>query len=136
MLICGCSGLFDPDPDDYEDNLEKWNSSGIEDYSFRSTRQCFCFGVAPVIVRVDADTIVSVTDAATGDPVDPQFLDIYLTIDGIFAVIRDAIEQDVFELSVAYHETLGYPTRVDIDYQENTIDDEITYFASELVELP
>lgn len=135
-LLLGCSSLFDPDSNELEDNLAVWNASGIEDYRFRYARLCFCIGDSPVIIEVGADTIVSVTEADTGDPVDPQYMDIYLTIDGVFEVIRDAIERDAFSLSVAYHETLGYPTQVAIDYIENAVDDEITYVASELVEFP
>ena len=71
VLVCGCSGLFDPKSNDLEDNLAKWSESGIEDYRFRSVRLCFCIGDEPVIIEVEADTIASVTDANTGDLVDP-----------------------------------------------------------------
>ncbi len=134
FLMCGCSGLFDPTENDLEENLSKWQASGIEDYSFRFQRLCFCISVEALNVEVVDGEIVSATVAATGETPHPAVVDQVLTIDGIFAAIQDAIDRDAFSLSVTYHETLGYPTIVDIDYNEQAIDEEMSYRASEVAE--
>ena len=48
----------------------------------------------------------------------------YHTIDGLFHVIHDAINNEADQLSVSYDGELGYPTNVEIDYMSNSIDAE------------
>ncbi|MDE2860413.1 MAG: DUF6174 domain-containing protein [Chloroflexota bacterium] len=48
----------------------------------------------------------------------------YLTIGGLFDVIQQAITGGAEQLSVTYDSEHGYPTKIDIDYQINSIDDE------------
>jgi hypothetical protein len=133
--IAGCSGLFEPEGSELEENMEKWAESGIEDYRFRFQRLCFCISVDVFLVEVVDGEIVSATVADTGEEPHPAVVDQILTIDSIFAAIQDAMDRDAHSLSVTYHETLGYPTEVDIDYLENAIDEEMSYRASDVVEL-
>jgi hypothetical protein len=134
-LFAACTGLFDPTGSELEENMEKWAESGIEDYRFRFKRLCFCVFVDLVEIEVVDGEIVSVVVVETGEPPHTDIMDTFLTIDGIFAEIRDAIDRDAFSPSVTYHETLGYPTEVDIDYEENTVDEEMSYRASGVVQL-
>ena len=135
VLLAGCTSLFDPDGSELDENMDRWANSGIEDYRFRFQRLCFCVSVDPVEIDVIDGQIVSITLIETGEPPHPDLVDTYLTIDGLFAEIQDAMDRNAFSLSVSYHETLGYPTSIDIDYQANAIDEEMSYRASELVEL-
>jgi hypothetical protein len=106
--------------------------AGITDYTYRFQRLCFCSSFDPVILDVQDGVVVSVEDATTGVPIIPHSDDIYLTIDGIFEAIQDAEHRNAHSLTVEYHPTLGYPTAVDIDYDLQMIDDEMSLRASDL----
>lgn len=135
-LTLACSGVFGPGNGEFEENLVKWRESGIDDYQFRFQRLCFCaLSVESMIVEVRDGAIVSVVDADSGEPIESGHGDFYLTVDGIFAAIRDALDRDAHELTAIYHETLGYPIEVDIDYEENAVDEEVSFRAGALVEL-
>ena len=54
----------------------------------------------------------------------------YHTIDGLFHVIHDAINNEVNQLSVSYDGELGCPTDVEIDYMSNSIDAEYIVAAN------
>ena len=134
-LLLGCSNLFGPTRGEFEENLAIWEEAGIGTYRYMYQRLCFCVNTDAVTIEVRDGSITSVTLVETGEPAEAVYLDTYLTIDEIFEEIQDAIERDAHELSVTYHETFGYPTSVDIDYNENTIDEEMSYRASNLIEL-
>jgi hypothetical protein len=50
--------------------------------------------------------------------------------------VQDAIDQRAFRLVVEYHQELGYPSGLAIDYDDGTADDEITYLVTELGPIP
>ena len=129
-----CSGPLGPEQNQLDQALSLWRESEITSYSYRFQRLCFCPSVDPVIIEVEEEQIIAITDEGSGQPATPPSVDYYLTIDGIFAAIHDAIEQGAHSLTAIYHPTLGYPTAVDIDYLENAIDEEMSYRASRLVQ--
>jgi hypothetical protein len=135
LLSLGCAGVLDPTTSELEDNLEKWHSAGIESYRFRFQRLCYCISVEALTVEVVNGEIVSATVATTGEQPHEAVADHVLTIDDFFAEIQDAIDRNAHSLTVEYHGTLGYPTEVDIDYDENVADEEMSYRAGELAEL-
>ena len=113
-------------------NRALWNAFGDADYEYRMQRSCFCFPefVAPGVVTVRADEISEVRA-----PDEFQFLDPahYLTIEGLFDVIQDAIDLEADVIGVVYDGDLGYPSVIDIDYIAPSVDDEIRYTASDMV---
>ena len=86
-----------------------------------------------MIVR--GDEIVGVTIVETGEPVPETWLQVYMTVNQLFAFIEDAIERSAHSIEVDYHAQYGYPTHIRIDYIENTIDEEMAFEASALVPL-
>jgi hypothetical protein len=54
----------------------------------------------------------------------------FLTVDELFEVVQDAIDQEAYSLTVGYHAQLGYPTSIDIDYLLNAVDEEVSFRAS------
>lgn len=138
-LAFSCASVACGDPLGIEQNeLDRaralWRDAEITDYTYRFQRLCFCPNIEPVIVEVGSGRIISVTDETTQLPVEPPSPDYFLTIDGIFSTIQDAIEREAFSLTAVYHSTLGYPTAVDIDYLENAVDEEMSFRASRLVQ--
>lgn len=108
-----------------------WNSFGSDDYDYFMQRSCFCFGdfVRPGLVEVRSGAITSVTDADTFQPLDPQF---FLTVDGLFGELQNAIDTSAFNIQAQFDNALGYPTSFSIDYIQNVADDEIAYTAADV----
>lgn len=104
----------------------RWRAADLSDYSFTFQWVCFCIleFVAPVDIRVKGSSIdeVSYTEGSglqgAADPSD------YLTVDGLFALIRDAIEVGAASVDIQYEPKLGYPVSGDIDYSRTIADEE------------
>ena len=136
-LGCGITGPDDP-LDGERERLEQaraqWRSLGIADYRFTFQRSCFCAPSLrePALVNVFRGDIVSVESAASGVPQDPAF---YYTVEQLFGIIEDAIDEDAARLSVTYDSAMGYPTSGFIDRSEQIADEEIGFEASRLEQL-
>ncbi len=122
---------------DYAEQLQAWEELGISDYSFRFSRSCFCpiDLLRPVEIVVRGDTIASVTDVESGEPVDPSNVQFYRTIDGLFALIGEAIAGKAQVLDATYDPDLHYPTDVYIDMSAQIADEEQGFTAAGLVPL-
>jgi hypothetical protein len=138
LLVLGCGTTGPSDPLDRErERLEQaraqWRSLGIADYRFTFQRSCFCAPSLrePALVNVIRGSIVSVESAA-GEPQDPAF---YYTVEELFALIEEAIDQGAARLSVTYDPGLGYPTSGHIDRSEMIADEELGFEASSLEQL-
>ena len=58
-----------------------------------------------------------------------------LTIDGVFAYARDAI-QNADEVKLAYDPALGYPATLSIDWIKLAMDDELSVTIQDVRALP
>ena len=143
LLVVGCSDSNGQGPEaeirrDLIENASDWEELGISDYTFTFTRSCFCpvelFRPAEVVVR--GGVIQSVTYLDDGEPVDPGYLPSYQTIDELFEMIADAVEQDAVMVDVTYDPDLHYPTDGYIDISEQIADEEQGFTATDLVPLP
>ncbi|MDZ7970617.1 MAG: DUF6174 domain-containing protein [Nostoc sp. DedSLP03] len=108
-------------------NKRLWEQANISNYSITVSNSCFCIPDArgPVVIRVRNGQPISVTSVATGQPVNPEFFQKYDTIPELFNVIQDAINRKAFNLDVEYNAKLGYPTKINIDYNSQIADEEI-----------
>jgi hypothetical protein len=113
-------------------NQKKWAENGADDYRYRMERSCFCLpeAVTPGIVKVRGGDIVEVSPVGEFGSLDPAY---YLTVDGLFAVIQDAIDQGAHEISVIWDPKFGYPTDLYVDRLFPAVDDEVGYTARNLV---
>jgi hypothetical protein len=131
---CGTTGPSDPlerERERLEQARARWRSQDILDYSFTFRRSCFCAPSAlePAVVTVHRGEIVSVQRAADGAPQDPAS---YYTIEGLFDLLQDAIDQGAASLSATYDSALGYPTSAYIDRSEMIADEELGFQATDL----
>lgn len=124
-------GLGDGDGERLEDNRARWAARGFESYDLTVQRLCFCGSVEPVRVEVRNGQPVSVVVAGTGEPV--LMPASFPTVPGLFDIVEDAIERDAHELHVEYDPDRGVPVRIEIDYNENTVDEEVTWVVISLV---
>ena len=120
--------------DEVKANKEKWLSHAVTDYQIEMQKLCFCApdAVRLMIFEVSHDEITSVRYADTGEDVDPSLYNQYNTIEGLFALVEQALAKDPEYLSIAYNDDYGYIKELTIDYQENIADDEITIIASNM----
>jgi hypothetical protein len=85
-----------------------------------------------------ADNAVKVdgTEPAGFDlPAEPNHDD-YYTIDGLFAVIQEAIESEPARVSLGFDSAFGFPTSVVIEFPPSREHKDISFFAAQLVAIP
>ena len=112
---------------------ERWRAQGIDSYEFVLRRLCFCGGgIEPATVVVRNGMRISVTVVATGEPVPAPFAEYYPTVEGLFGFIEDAIDRRAHSITAVYDAQMGFPTSIRVDYDENTIDEEMAFEASSL----
>lgn len=114
--------------------MNRWTANRPTSYEFTVSQQCFCPPEIrnPVVVTVRGDSIVSRAYAGTGAPLDTTRAPMALTVDGLFAKIRDAKARKAAAINVTYHATLGYPTKLWIDYSAAMADEEVGFEARDL----
>jgi hypothetical protein len=63
----------------------------------------------------------------SGEPVPGDLAPHFPTVDGLFDVIKDAMDRDVHQLRVTYDGDTGIPVDIWIDYEANAVDEELGY---------
>ncbi len=119
---------------------ERWAAAGLEDYTYRLERICFCPEQVrgPFIVTVTGG---EVTDFRLEDPSlgEPDAVDELGTIeqlhDLIEAILTDPDHPDATVTGGEYDE-LGLPRQLALDPLPDAIDDEVTFTAELLDEAP
>jgi hypothetical protein len=121
LFSCTKSG----ENEDLSANLSKWNKENVSDYEFTLTVNCFCSEAVagPHLIKVVDDTIASVN----GLPYDHSTMSLLMTIDQLFAYVRNSIERDPYQKSLTYNSMYGYPETVYFDFDKNMADEEIGY---------
>jgi Family of unknown function (DUF6174) len=130
-VIAGCALVAPEDHEAVQRDLNRarrqWEAQGLEDYRFVMRRLCFCGQeiVAPVVVEVSDGSVESQRYQETEEAVEARHADLWPTIEGLFALVQDAIDRDAFRIEVEYDRERGHPVSIGIDYQENVVDEEL-----------
>ena len=147
FVACGSDGdeptptpteLADPnslsDPQDALDAAQSlWGVRGGDDYDMTFNWQCFC--VLEYVARVDLEVRAGsihagvVTDDRTA--LSAERLAEYQTVERLFELVQDAIDQDAEEIRVTYAPE-GHPSEVWIDYSTRVADEELGFFIHQL----
>ncbi|OLT61528.1 DUF6174 domain-containing protein [Moorena bouillonii] len=111
-----------------EENQKRWETQKLDNYRYRLQVACYCIGEVtnPVVVEIRNGETTSIVAADSGKPVNREFFDNYYSVSKLFDVVQKAIDQDYYKLDVTYDATLGYPTKIDMDYRAEIADDERT----------
>ena len=135
VVVSACSSTSGPAAE-FAAARQRWNERGPTSYVVTVRRSCECLPEAagPVAVTVRAGAVQSRVYTASGNAVSAQFQELFPTVDGLFALIESARRQKVHQLIVEYDDAMGYPVRVSIDFDRNHVDDEVSYYASDLHE--
>lgn len=120
-----------------ENQRARWQASGIRDYQYEYRQQCECVPalLEPALIEVRRGMVTRVVYQKTGQPASPDAQALFPTIDELFDRIDDAIRSDAAMLIVSYDSALGYPTQIDIDYDLQVVDDEVSIDAAALAAL-
>ena len=135
---CGDLGPGDGSFAEVTRNQERWQQQRPATYRYGVERLCFC-GVearGPVRVTVAGDDVTDRTYIDSGETVPGLFEDLFPTVDGLFDVLRDAIEREAHRIDVTYDPISGVPLDVFIDYQQNVADEELGFSVVEAVGPP
>ena len=109
-------------------NKQLWAKQKIFNYRYSLRRSCFCLPevTQPVEITVRNGKVTSLIGVNSRKPVNREYFTKYDSITKLFEVIQDAIAKKAHRLSVTYHPTLGYPTQIDIDYNKQMADEELS----------
>jgi hypothetical protein len=136
LLLGGCALFTGPDePTRLEEARALWDQVGPRDYTFEFTPDCFCaLGGQRIRVTVDDGAVTTARMISTDAPVEAYLFATIPTVPELFDLIQQALDRNAYRIEASYDGTYGYPVRVAIDYERNTIDEEygftITGFAS------
>ena len=111
-----------------------WRATGPASYTYRYQRTCFCpiEATRQAIVTVRNGVVESAVYADDGQPVDPQFIEHFRTVDVLFDMLQEAIANEASTITVSYDPTYGYPLSAYVDYDPNMADEELRFTAGEL----
>ncbi len=115
-------------------NKDKWLSKNIKEYQIEMQKICYCDpdAVRMMIFQISNDEIKEVLYADTGEAVNPSYYNDSNTIEGLFALVEQALNEKPEDIIIAYDEEFGYIKQVTVDYKANLADDEFTFIVSNL----
>lgn len=121
----------------FESQRARWLAAGIRDYTFEYSQQCECLPdtVRPAMVEVRGGVVTDVVFRDDGEAAAVNTRRQFPTIAELFDRIDHAIQNEAATMVVSYDSELGYPTRIEIDYNLRVADDEIVIHAAALARL-
>jgi hypothetical protein len=130
VILTACRN---PSAPERELNLarRRWAQQQPHAYTLTVSRSCECLPEmsGPVVVVVRDGQVESRHYVSSGEPVTSTYAGLFPIVEGLFALIDEALRQDAAKLDVDYDPTLGYPVRIAIDRDATMVDDEVTYNA-------
>ena len=122
--------------DALEEARAAWASSGINNYDFTITRQCFCMEeyAGPFTVRV-RDGVSTVTRSSDGSEVDPLVLNLLpLSAEELFQFAEERQAQASFRIT--FDQATGLPLSIWSDPIPEAADDELGVLVSGFTAAP
>jgi hypothetical protein len=137
-LLSACGGLLGPrDDDTHRELLESrekvWQEKGPSAYAMTVLHLANDdeSSVRAVVLHVEAGRIVAGEYHDTGEVVAAAVLARHLTVEGMFDLIRDALNRRAVGISVNYDADYGFPREIMIDYTAQRADDDIYISVSD-----
>jgi hypothetical protein len=115
----------------------RWAASAPASYQYTFSRSCFCGPESArlVVVTVRNGVVESARYADTGALLAPAQAAAYPTIEGVFALVDDALARHADSITAEYDAARGYPVRIFIDWFTNAVADEMGYGVRDFVAL-
>ena len=113
----------------------QWN---VGDYAYQRAN------VEVRIVKGEIEQVQWADNAVKIDGTEPAGLEIpdepdiddYYNIEGLFAVIEEAIDSDPISVTLGFDSVFGFPTNVSIEFAPDSPHEDVSFFAAQLVPLP
>lgn len=130
FMAAGCGLLTGPsDRDLLAAARAKWEGQSLrQSYSFDISRSCFCGypGALPrTRVYVFDGRVTLAHHPYSDDPITAEAVATIPTVDGLFDLIAEAIEEGADEVRVRYDPDTGAPLEIRIDRIRQAVDDEL-----------
>ncbi len=90
-----------------------WESRRPAAYAYQLELQCFCLHRGQFAVEVRDGRITSARNVSTGAPAEAAQVERMVTVDGLFAAMREASAQGT-PVRAVFDRAWGYPTEVEI----------------------
>ena len=114
----------------------RWRALGSASYSYEVNRSCFCLlGGRHMTVRVEGGSVAAAEFEDSGLTVEASLLSYVPTVEDLFDLIEEALDQKAAYLLATYDPSYGYPTRIEIDYSATVRDDEVAISARDFLPL-
>ncbi len=109
-----------------------WATQEITSYEYTLARLCFCPPPFRARIRVENGLVTQITDIDSGQPLtaDSGF---GLSVDALYVMLTEFAQQDLHQFEYEFDPVTHYPTYFASDYQSQVADDEIFYWAEDLV---
>ena len=136
LLLSACSLGTGPNEQQLETLEERraiWEASGVADYSYTVAVYSMVIGGRPIAVEVRGGTPTSVRYTDTGDEVaapEGSFVARFDTIDELFDVVEEQIQNRADQVSATYDVVLGYPVYAEFNPTLGAVDDEFSFLVS------
>jgi hypothetical protein len=131
-ILAGCAGQS-PIQTELNSNESKWADQKVSHY--RYTLRVLAFApverTAPVDIEVRDGIAVSALYQESGQGATNEIIRNADTVEKLFDIIQNAIDDKVDEVTVEYDTAYGYPKGIRIDPLKTAIDEEIGYTVSE-----
>ncbi len=110
-----------------------WRARGSDSYTYTVNRGCFCvLGGQTVTVTVSSGAVTAAEYEGSGVAVDKALLTYVSTVPDLFDLIQAALDAKPALFAATYDPVYGYPSRIEIDYSANVMDDELAISARNL----
>lgn len=121
FALAACGGKSHPELDDAR---ARWVEQGASAYSYEVGYSCFCpESHARVVFGGGQATVIQEGEADVPE-------ELLGSIEDHFAFVEATLDSDADSVEVEYHETYGFPVRVQADPIEGAADDEWSYTIS------
>lgn len=102
----------------------RWEAAGSDNYDLAFNWNCNCPPAITAPVDLQIRDRVLTAGVFTGGPgLPPDQLADYRTVEGLYDFIQDGIDRDAVRVTAEYDAEMGHPTRVMIDYEDGSSDD-------------
>jgi hypothetical protein len=135
LLITSCNIIVQSD---LSINKQKWIDHSINHYKYDYRYLCFSFNddVGDTLeIEVENNTVKSIYNKSTNEYIDQYNNNDYPTISDLFGIIQNAINSNSYNIDITYDPNYSYPTSILIDGSMFIIDDEISRYATNLIQL-
>lgn len=133
---CGTTGPSSGPLAELERAERAWERAGLASYTYAVERLCFCApdGRGPVRVRVEGGEVTGRAYVDSGGPVPGPLAESFPAVEGLFEILRSALDAGAHDVRVTYHPQLGLPVDFFIDYRQEMADEELGMHVTEPVE--